>query len=83
MARRWECTAGLRTHCNSMTALRTGPRGPSPILAVPGAMEAGLSSVLFWGALAGRLAVAFVATLPVNRALMSRGKGHAVVHTLH
>jgi hypothetical protein len=53
------------------------------ILAVPGAMEAGLASFLFWGSLAGALAVAFVVTLPINRALMSRGRGHAVVHQLH
>jgi hypothetical protein len=53
------------------------------ILAVPGAMEAGLSSALFWLTLAGALAVAFVVTLPVNRAMISRGKGHAVVHGLH
>ena len=53
------------------------------ILAVPGAMDAGLASLLFWGALAGSLVVAFVVTVPVNRALMTRGKGHAVVHALH
>jgi hypothetical protein len=53
------------------------------VLAVPGAMDAGLGSLLFWGALAGSLAVAFVVTVPVNRALMTRGKGHAVVHALH
>jgi Domain of unknown function (DUF4396) len=53
------------------------------ILAVPGAMEAGLASILFWGSLAGALAVAFVVTLPINRALMSRGRGHAVVHGMH
>ncbi len=53
------------------------------VLGVPGAMEAGLASVLFWASLAGALAVAFVVTLPVNRALMSRGKGHAVVHSAH
>ncbi len=53
------------------------------MVAVPGAMEAGLASVLFWGALAFALAVAFVVTLPVNRWLMSRGRGHAVVHTMH
>jgi hypothetical protein len=53
------------------------------ILAVPGAMEAGLTGFLFWGSLAGALAVAFVVTLPVNRALMSRGRGHAVVHGMH
>jgi len=53
------------------------------ILTVPGAMEAGLASALFWGSLAGALAVAFVVTLPINRALMSRGRGHAVVHAMH
>jgi len=53
------------------------------LLAVPGAMDAGLGSLLFWGALAGALAVAFVVTLPVNHALMGRGRGHAVVHSLH
>ncbi len=53
------------------------------MLAVPGAMEAGVASLLFWGALAFSLAVAFVVTVPVNRWLISRGKGHAVVHHAH
>jgi hypothetical protein len=53
------------------------------VLSVPGAMEAGISTALFWLALAGALAVAFVVTLPINRAMMSRGRGHAVVHGLH
>ena len=53
------------------------------MLGVPGAMEAGLDSALFWGALASALAVAFVVTLPVNRWLISRGRGHAVVHAHH
>jgi hypothetical protein len=53
------------------------------ILAIPGAMDAGLDSLLFWGALAFALAVAFVVALPVNRALIARGKGHAVVHQYH
>ena len=53
------------------------------ILSVPGAMEAGISSWLFWGALAVALAVAFVVTLPINRWLMGRGRGHAVVHAMH
>ena len=53
------------------------------MLLVPGAMEAGLASWLFWGALAFALAVAFVVTLPVNRWLIARGRGHAVVHGLH
>lgn len=53
------------------------------MLAVPGAMEAGLASPLFWGSLAVALAVAFVVTVPVNRWLISRGRGHAVVHRYH
>jgi hypothetical protein len=46
-------------------------------------MAAGLTSALFWTTLAGSLAVAFVAALPVNRLLMTHGRGHAVVHALH
>lgn len=53
------------------------------MLLVPGAMEAGLASWLFWVSLAFALAVAFVVTVPVNRWLISRGKGHAVVHQYH
>jgi hypothetical protein len=53
------------------------------ILLIPGAMDAGLSSALFWGALAVALAVAFVVTVPVNRALIKRGRGHAVAHAYH
>ena len=53
------------------------------LLAVPGAMDAGLTSPLFWGASPFALAVAFVVTVPVNRALIGRGKGHAVVHDHH
>jgi hypothetical protein len=53
------------------------------MLVIPGAMEAGLSSLLFWGSLAFALAVAFVAAFPVNRYLISRGRGHAVVHEYH
>ena len=50
------------------------------IVAIPGAMDAGLGSLLFWGSLALALAVAFIAAFPVNKYLISRGKGHAVVH---
>jgi hypothetical protein len=50
------------------------------VLAVPGAMEAGLDSLLFWGSLAFALAIAGFVALPVNRWLIARGKGHAVVH---
>jgi hypothetical protein len=53
------------------------------MVAVPGAMDAGIGSTLFWLSLAGSLALAFVLTVPVNHWLMGRGKGHAVVHELH
>ena len=53
------------------------------VLLIPGAMEAGLGDVLFWGSLAFALAVAWVAAFPVNRWLISKGRGHAVVHSHH
>ena len=53
------------------------------ILIVPGAMHAGLDEALFWWSLAVALAIAFVVAVPVNRALIARGKGHAVVHAHH
>ncbi len=53
------------------------------ILAVPGAINAGLTSVLFWGSLVFSLVVAFVLTTPINRVMIGRGKGHAVVHRYH
>jgi Domain of unknown function (DUF4396) len=48
---------------------------------VPGAMDAPLSSLLFWGAMAFSLVVALFAAWPVNRWLLARGRGHALVHT--
>ncbi len=53
------------------------------VLLVPGAMAAGLDDALFWWSLGVSLAIAFVAAVPVNRWLIARGRGHAVVHALH
>jgi hypothetical protein len=53
------------------------------VLVIPGAMAAGLGDPLFWGSLAFALFVAFWAAVPVNRWLIARGKGHAVVHAHH
>ena len=50
---------------------------------IPGAMDAGLGDALFWGALAVALLIAGAAAFPANRALIRRGKGHAVVHQHH
>jgi hypothetical protein len=53
------------------------------LLLIPGAMEAGLGDIGFWAALAAALLIAGVAAFPVNRWLLARGKGHAVVHQHH
>ena len=53
------------------------------MLAIPGAMDAPLDSPLFWGSLAVALMVAGIAAFPVNRWLIRRGRGHAVVHRHH
>ena len=50
---------------------------------VPGAMDAGLPDPLFWGSLVLSLLLAGVAAFPVNRWLIARGKGHALVHGQH
>jgi hypothetical protein len=53
------------------------------VLAIPGAMAAGLLDGLFWGSLVLSLIVAFVVALPVNRWLIARGLGHAAIHRYH
>jgi hypothetical protein len=53
------------------------------ILLIPGALAAGPATVLFWSSLIASLLVAFVCAVPVNRYLIARGKGHAVVHRQH
>ena len=53
------------------------------MLMIPGAMEAGLTNLLFWGSLTAALLIAGAVAYPVNRWLIARGKGHAVVHQHH
>jgi hypothetical protein len=50
------------------------------MLVIPGALDAGLDDVLFWGSLAVALVLAGAAAFPVNRWLLARGRGHAAVH---
>jgi hypothetical protein len=50
------------------------------VVVIPGALDAGLRDLLFWGSLCFSLVVAGAAAVPVNRWLIGRGKGHAVVH---
>jgi hypothetical protein len=81
MALRAAIPVALAADTVSITVMEVVDNGV--MLLVPGAMEAGLTSLLFWGSLAFALAVAFVVTVPVNRWLIARGKGHAVVHGAH
>jgi Domain of unknown function (DUF4396) len=53
------------------------------LLLIPGAMDAGLGDIGFWASLAFALLVAGAVAYPVNRWLLARGKGHAVVHQHH
>jgi hypothetical protein len=53
------------------------------VLVIPGAMTAGLADLLFWGSLAFALAVAWIAAFPVNKWLISKGRGHALMHAHH
>jgi hypothetical protein len=53
------------------------------MMTIPGAMDATLGDVEFWAMMVAGLAVAFVITVPVNRAMIARGKGHAVAHQYH
>ena len=53
------------------------------LVVVPGALHAGLLDALFWGSLVFSLVVAFVVTVPVNRWMISRGRGHAAAHAYH
>ena len=53
------------------------------IVGVPGAMDAGLADALFWGSLAASLVLAFLVTTPVNRWMITRGRGHALAHPSH
>lgn len=53
------------------------------MLAIPGAMEAGLVNVTFWLSMVVAFSAAFAAAFPVNKALLARGKGHALIHEYH
>ena len=83
--------AGLDTRASVRTALASDTVSITTmevvdnlfLVLVPGAMAAGLATGLFWWSLAASLAVAFVLTVPVNHWLISRGRGHAVMHELH
>lgn len=74
---------GLALAADTVSILTMEVVDNAVVLVVPGAMAAGLADGLFWISLALALAVAFVVTVPVNRALIAHGRGHAVAHAYH
>jgi hypothetical protein len=79
----WRAALKVALAADTVSIAVMGLLDNAVILAVSGAMDAGLTSVLFWGSLAFSLVVAFVLTAPVNRWMISRRRGHAVVHRYH
>ncbi|QHC60609.1 DUF4396 domain-containing protein [Rathayibacter sp. VKM Ac-2760] len=79
----WRAAVGIALAADTVSIAVMEVIDNTAMLAIPGAMDAGLATGLFWGSLVGSLALAFVVTTPVNRWLIGRGKGHAVVHRFH
>jgi hypothetical protein len=79
----WRAAAGLALGADTASITVMEIVDNAIMIAIPGAMDAGLGDVLFWGSLAFSLVVAGVAAFPVNRWLIGRGYGHAIVHGYH
>lgn len=75
--------AGLAFAADTLSILTMEVVDNAIMVLIPGAMDAGLMSVLFWGSLVAALIIAGIFAYPVNRWLISRGKGHALVHSHH
>lgn len=79
----WRRATRLALAADTLSIVTMEVMDTAVVLVVPGAMAAGLTDALFWTSLAVSLMVAFVVTVPVNRWLIARGRGHAVVHAHH
>ncbi|KZX19846.1 DUF4396 domain-containing protein [Rathayibacter tanaceti] len=79
----WRAALGIALAADTVSIAVMEVIDNTAMLAIPGAMDAGITDGLFWGSLVAALALAFVITTPVNRWLISSGRGHAVVHQLH
>ena len=79
----WRRATRLALAADTLSIVTMEVMDTAVVLVVPGAMAAGLTDALFWTSLAVSLAVAFVVTVPANRWLIARGRGHAVVHAHH
>ena len=79
----WSTALGLAFASDTLSMATMELVDNAIILVVPGAMDAGLGDPLFWGSLVVAMILAGVAAFPVNRWLIARGKGHALVHAHH
>lgn len=79
----WSTALGLAFASDTLSMATMELVDNAIILVIPGAMDAGLADPLFWGSLFVGMIVAGVAAFPVNRWLIGRGKGHALVHAHH
>lgn len=79
----WAAAAGLALGADTVSITVMEIVDNAIMLAIPGAMDAGLGEILFWGSLAFSLVVAGVAAFPVNRWMIGRGYGHAIVRSYH
>ncbi|GAA0396781.1 hypothetical protein GCM10009530_55450 [Microbispora corallina] len=79
----WRTAVRLAVAADTLSILVMEIVDNTVVVAIPGAMAAGLADWLFWGSLAVSLAVAFIVTTPVNKWVIGRGRGHAVVHAYH
>ena len=79
----WRTALGLAFASDTLSMTTMEIVDNAIMLVIPGAMDAGLGTGLFWGSLAVSLIVAGVAAFPMNRWLIAKGKGHALVHAHH
>lgn len=79
----WSTAFGLAFASDTLSMVTMEFVDNAIMLVIPGAMDAGLSDPLFWGSLVVSLVLAGAAAFPVNRWLIARGKGHALVHAHH
>jgi hypothetical protein len=79
----WAAALGLAFASDTVSMTTMEIVDNAIMLVIPGAMDAGLGTAVFWGSLAVSLVLAGLAAFPVNRWLIARGKGHALVHEHH
>ncbi|HSA86957.1 MAG TPA: DUF4396 domain-containing protein [Nitrospira sp.] len=79
----WGTALGLAFASDTLSMATMELADNAIVLAIPGAMDAGLGEPLFWGSLTVAMILAGVAAFPVNRWLIAQGKGHALVHAHH